>query len=795
MESAWQDFKYACRSLSKTPILVLTIVLSLAFGIGINTAVFTVLNEVLWTKLPFKDADRIVNVNQTESLITYDTFQDYSDAFMKGPFFDELIAFRQQAFWITDQETNYKKIGIRISGNPFHFLGVQPVLGRYFRPDEDKLGAPLVTMISNDFWKRKFGGNPDVLGKTIRIDGVDATIVGIFPKFPNSIFFNEGIWLPMSALDDHKLKNFPVVFLNGKLKSAKSIKQAQDWMNSIAKNMGASSDFQFELKTIRDTKYAIEKESVPVIWLWMGAAAIIFLITCANVVCLLLARAASRQKEFAIRSSMGASQFSIVRLQLMETLILCTLGGFAGFVIAYWVNNLFVSGSQLHQEFVRSFFKISANINWTVAIFTLAISIIAGLASGLLPAIRFKKQNINSTLMATGQHASMDLRHRKAGYILVIIELSLAVILISGAGLLIKELFELTKVDGGFQTKNVVTMDLQLPPYKYSGGAKAQIFYEELLQRLRSIPGVELASSVLWLPTTGSSTAYLPVNDSTENWKSIKSQVVSPDYFRIMGIGLIQGRFIGNEDRANTPQVTVVSESFAKQFFPGQSAVGKVLKFDGAEGSEIVGVVKDVRQWGLDQPIEPLVYGAFAHSSIFWRQIIVRTTIPLGTISKLMEQQVRQLDPNQPVGPIRTMDQVLSQSLDEKRLKTLLLTALSITGLLISMFGVYALISFFVACRTHEMGIRIAIGAQKKDILKMVTKQGALLAIAGLIIGVAGSLALSRFLSGIIYGISSIDLRTLIIVCVLFLIAAILASYFPARRASRVDPIVALRHE
>jgi putative ABC transport system permease protein len=371
--------------------------------------------------------------------------------------------------------------------------------------------------------------------------------------------------------------------------------------------------------------------------------------------------------------------------------------------------------------------------------------------------------------------------------------------LITGAGLLIKGLLQLTNVDPGFHTKNIVTMDLQLPPYKYGEGIKTEIFFEELLHRLSSIPGVELASAVRDLPSTGSGKGYMYLDDSSENWTTINYQVASPDYFSVMGIGLLQGRVIGNKDRVNSPLVAVVSESFAKQFFPGQSPLGKRLNFNRGEfmegPKEIVGVVKDLHQWGLDLPKPPMIYLPFAQSSIFWRNIILRTEIPFGTISKMMQQHVRELDPDQPIGSIQTMEQVVYKSFANKRIKTLLLCALGITGLLISTIGVYALISFFVACRTHEMGIRIAIGGQKQDILKMVIRQGAILATAGLAIGVASSLVLSRFLSGIVYGIGETDPQILIIVCILFLVAAILACYFPARRASKVDPIVALRHE
>ncbi len=319
---------------------------------------------------------------------------------------------------------------------------------------------------------------------------------------------------------------------------------------------------------------------------------------------------------------------------------------------------------------------------------------------------------------------------------------------------------------------------------------------------------MELASAVLWLPSTGSGNGEVALDDSSETWVKTNHQVVAPDYFQLMGIGLVQGRVFEKTDRVDSPPVAIVSESFAKRFFPGQNPLGKRMRFWRGETNErfreIIGVVRDVHQPGLDQQKQPLIYLPFAQSSMngkllanqmLWRQIVMRTTIPIGTMSALMRKQVAEMDPDQPVGLIQTMEQVVSKSIADRRLKTLLLSALGITGLLISMIGVYGLISYSVACRTHEMGIRMAIGAQKRDILKLVTRQGAFLAIAGLAIGVAGAMALTRFLSGIIYGISPTDPQTFIVVCVLILFAAILASYLPARRAAKVDPIVALRHE
>jgi putative ABC transport system permease protein len=794
--SMMDDLRFTWRSLNKNRMISVTIILSLGLAIGINTAVFSVINQVFLNPLPFKDAERIVNINENYNIANYETVDSVSEALMSGPFFEDISGNRFAAFWISDGINPEKAIGLRVSGNPLRTLGIQPALGRFFREDETKLGAPLVVMLSHEFWQKKFNGTPDVIGKSIRIDGEAAEIVGILPKSLTTLgsFYDFKIWLPMSALDSHKRKGFGTVFLTAKLKRGKTIPQAQDWVVSVGKRIGAREDYQVELQPIRTSKYEMEKDSVSGIFLWMGVAAFILLIACANLANLLLTRSTFREKEFAIRRALGASRLTLIRLQLMESVILSLLGGLTGLLLAIWAKDLFIDASE-YLDFWQ-FRKVHPSINGMVILFAGSVSLFAGIISGLLPALLFSKSDFNSSLKEGGQYSSTTVPRRGASKALLIAELTLAVILTIGAALMIKGLLRLMNVDPGIQTKNILTMNLQLPYYKYETDRKAA-FYDELLNRIREIPGVELASAALWLPSTGASDGKVVFGDSAGEW--VNHQCVETDYFQLMGIRLLEGRVFDKSDRANSPLVAVVSERFAKRFFPNQSALGKQLQFNVGEDipgrKEIIGVVRDVHQLGIDQQAGPFVYLPFSQTSVYWMQIIVRTKIPLGVMTSLMQKQVHELDPEQPAGPFQTMEEVVSKSLADRRLKTWLLSILGVTGLLISMIGIYALTSYSVACRTQEIGIRMTVGAQKTDILKMITKQGAVLSIAGLILGIAGALALTRVLSGIIYGISPTDPQAYIIVGVLFLLAAMLANYFPARRATRVDPIVALRHE
>lgn len=767
----------------KSPVLSLTILLTLALAIGTNTAVFTVLNEVFSKTLPFKDSERIITMYENEPAITYETYPSFVEAFKNGPF-EELGACRWSPLVVSDGVNPVRVVGARVSSSVLKVFGLQPYQGRFFRSDEEKFGGPSAVILGYTFWQKHFSGDEQIIGKTLHIEGQPTTVIGIMPKYAEQ-FAPTSIWSPIGSTNSNQPGFMNTVFLMAKLKPNALPQQAESYVRSVSKHMSVPKDHQISVTTLNDEKREYQKDSIPVIWLWMGIASFILVIGCTNVVNLLLARGSKREKEVALRISLGATRAQLIRLLLVESLLLSLLGGIFGLILAYWAKDIFGAISLIN----------TAIIDWRVLLFTAAISIFAGVVAGILPALHLSRGEINSTLKESGRNSSGGVRGEKTRGVLVITQISMAVVLVIGAGLLIKDLILQMNMNPGIKTRELLVVNLPISFYKYSNRDLRLAFYHDLLERIKSIPGVDGAALSSQAPLLGANPWNVKVEGSTKRWVSITYQTISSDYFKVLGLP-VDGRSFQDSDRMDSTRVAIVNQAFAKKFWPGESALGKAFLYEREEDrpATVIGVVKDIHQAGMGKKIEPLTYLSTRQEPGLFN-LLVRSATPVSTMSNLITSQIRALDRDAPIESIKTLDQTISDSMADRRMQMWLLLSLGITGFLISMIGIFGLISYSVACRTQEIGVRIAIGAQKRDILKMVTRQGALLALIGLFIGVLGATALTKFLSSMIFGITPTDPETFAVVCVFFVMAASIASYFPARRAAKIDPVIALRHE
>jgi putative ABC transport system permease protein len=783
MDLLWQEFRYSWRSIWKNPVLSLTIIVTLGLAIGANTAVFTVLNEVLSKSLPFPDSERIVMMVQEPLVITSNNYRDLLDAMKRSHLFEAVAVNTGVSFALRYGTVPERVFGLNVTSEMMKVLRVQPALGRFFRADEENQSSPTPLLLSHSCWKKRFGGNYDVLNKTVRIDGESAVIIGVLPKSVEHHFGAFEVWLPFNALSRNRPRRF--LFLVSRLSIGSSIQSADAFLKATTKHMTLPTDANIRLVSMVERRYEFQKESVPALILWMGVAGFILLIACANVVNLLLARGSRKEKEITVRISLGATRMHMIRLLIMESSMLAILGGMCGWILAFWAKDIFGEISYVQ----------NARFDFRVLSFAFLISLAAGLIAGIFPALQLSRADLVRSLKQEGRGLAGGNRMQKTRSLLVITEISLAVVLLTGAALLIKGLILLMAVDPGFETRGIVAIDIPMTSNKYSDPQQRFAFFEQYLEKIQRMPQVRFAALTTNYPLQGASEWNVRIEGDSK-WVPTTYQIVSSQYFQVLGLP-IQGRSFENLDRKDSTRVAVINESFAKQFWPGQTALGKEFLYEQEEDRPVmvIGVVKDIPQSGLDQKIHPLSYLSHVQEPTYLLTVLARSSSPVGPLLSALQKRVWEIDPDQPAGPAVTLEQSISDSLSERRTKTWLLFSLGMVGFVISMIGIFAMMSYNVACRKQEIGVRMALGAQRKDILKMITKQGAALAIVGLWIGVTAAVLLTRFLVTMIYGVTPTDPATFIIVCIFFLTAAMVASYFPARRASKIDPVITLHHE
>jgi len=811
METLLQDLHYGLRMLAKSPGFTAVAIIALTLGIGANSAIFSVVNSVLLRSLPYQNADQLVMIwgklpghGVDQMGASAPEFMDYRE---QTQAFEHIAAYYSTSFNLTGGAEPERITATLVSASLFPALGVRPALGRDFLPEEDQHGRGQVAILSHGLWQRRFGSDPAIIGQALTLNGQPYAVIGIMPAGFQFLNPETELWVPV-AFTPHQLSEDErgSHWLNvlARLKPGVTLQQARTEMDAIArriqqqhrKNYSDESGWGVIVEPLHETVVGNVRSSLLIL---LGVVGFVLLIACANVANLLLARASVRQKEIAIRAALGANRFRLIRQMLTESILLSLIGASLGILLTLWANDLLVALKPQNLPRLAEV-GIDSRVLW----FTFAVSLLTGALFGLAPALQTSKPNLNESLKEGGRTTGSVGRHRLRS-ILVISEVALALVLLIGAGLMIKSLYRLQQFSPGFNPANVLTMRLSLPQSKYSQPHHQRAFFESLLKRVETLPGVQSASAVNSLPLsrTGNRRNF-SIEGRGDMKLNVEFRMASPDYFRSMGIPLMKGRFFTERDREGAPGVVIVNESLARIFFPEEDPLGKRIKVGSLRGPfpwlSIVGVVGDVKHDGLDAEAPPEMYVSYLQPllqnfGIPPMFLVVRSADdPLNLIAAV-QSEVLALDKNQPVYRVATMDQLVSSSMAERRFQMILFGIFAAIALLLAAIGIYGVISTTVAQRTHEIGIRVALGARSSDVMRLVVGQGMALALIGVAAGLAGALALTRLMSMLLFGVSTTDPATYASIAMLLMIVALLACYIPARRATKVDPMVALRYE
>jgi len=812
MQTLWQDLRYGARMLVKQPSFTLMAVITLALGIGANTAIFSVVNTVLLKPAPYRDPQRLIQLVRTQQGRRREQVPpaDFVDWREQSQAFEKLGAAQLFDANLSGGDAPERARGVRVTASIFPLLGVQPLVGRWPQESEDRAGGEPVAVISYSLWQQRYGADPAIIGRSLSINSRSHSVIGVMPdgfNFPAPYFSPGALWV-LSGQQGTKWSDRTAgsLLVFARLKEGVSVDQAQAEMETIAARLArqypeTNNGTGVMLTIYGGTSIAASR---PRLLLLFAAAGLVLLIACVNVVNLLLSRGMDRRREIAIRAALGAGRRRLVRQMLTESLLLFVIGGGLGLLAAMW-------GVELIVAHLRSFYlprMEEATVDGTVAGFSFLLSLLAGAVAGLFPALQYSEVKLAASLNESGRSGGASGGWRRFQKVLIVSEVALSLVLLAGAGLLLRSFRQISRVDPGFKLENLRHLRMTLPAEKYPTGREQAAFYLQAVEQISTLPGVVAACAVDVPPGVGEGARHSfvvagePTSPSANEKRKAALRAITPDYFRTLEVSLKQGRAFTPADTADRPRIAIINETLQRQAFPNQAAIGGRLRVSTSESSgkeadswEIVGIVADLKEEYLYRPVPPTIYLPLAQSQKNSVALLVRTASQAQDVVPDIRRRMRALDREQPLYGIRWLDRMLASEIDLHRLSLVLLSIFAILSLVLAMVGIYGVITHAVRQRTQEIGIRLALGAEPSQILRLVLGEGLQMIALGVGIGLLATWWLTRFLQTLLYGVSGTDLLTLAVVSLILAAVALLACYFPARRATKVDPMVALRYE
>jgi putative ABC transport system permease protein len=807
MDSLWRDVRYAVRVLLKARGFTVVAVLSLALGIGANTAIFSVVSAVLLRALPFHDPDRLVVVWEDASFAGFPQNTpapaNYADWKAQNATFEDMAALRERTFNLTGDAEPEKVPAHAVTANMFSLLGLQPALGRGFSPDEDVSTANVV-VLSYGLWQSRFGGRADILDEEILLDGQQHRVIGVMPREFQLLDDSIALWTPLGlTAEDLANRNAHYLTVIARTKPAVTLSQAQADIQTIMARIArdypdAARDLGAQVQPLHEQLTGDVRRPLLMLQIAVG---LVLVICCSNVASLLLSRVTTRRREIAMRTSLGASRSRIVRQLLAETLLLAGAGGALGVLLAWWsrafLAQMVPAGMSLYTPLA---------FDTSVVLFVSAICLLTALGFGLVPALQASSVDLSESMKAGGGHGNLVKQNRLQST-MVVAQVALALVVLVGAGLMVRTVHELEGQYAGLRPSTLLTLRTDLPLNKYDQPQKRVNFYDEVLARVKSLPDVQSAAYTTSVPLEwkGGTTGFYPEGKEPRPGLvyDANHRQVSPEYLATLGIPLIRGRHFDERDQLQTQLVAIVNETMARQFWPGEDAIGKRFKLGGPSSTEpwrvIVGIAADVRQMGPDAPVKAEMYLPSSQMTVapFYaaRVLVIRTQGEPTQLVAAVRREIRAVDPDQPVSDIQTMADIIDRETAPRRIGTALSSSFAVLALVLASIGIYGVLSYFVVQQTRQIGVRLALGAHPRDVLSLVLRKGLLLTLTGVAIGLAASLALTRLMQNLLFGVSAFDPLTFAAGTAVLVAVALAACVTPARRAAEVEPLAALRYE
>jgi putative ABC transport system permease protein len=801
MNTVWQDLRYGARMLMKKPGFTLIAVVTLALGIGANTAIFSVVNAALIRALPYHNPDRLILLSATTTgggrgFMSLDEMREFQS---RAQSLEDVTGFISQSVNLTGGERPDRVRGAYVTANFFQVFNLKSVVGRTFAPGEDRPGAEKVVVVNEKIWQARLSGDSNLSGKKLILNGEPFSVIGVVTSSFRQPFDSEvEVWMGAAAFPGNTAqRDFRFLVGIGHLKPGVGLTQAQADISAVANQMSLAYPGE---NAERGAKVEYFREIVVgglrrMLYLLFAAVGVILLIACANLANLLLARGLSRQREIAVRAALGAGKWRLIRQLLTETSLLGLAGGGLGLLLAHWGLEAL---RRLPQNFIRG---EDVTVDTRVLLFTLAVAVVTGWIFGLAPAIQLARPELQTMLKAGGRSGGEGAKWNRVRGAFVVTQVALSLLLLVGGGLLIRSFDKLLRVAPGFNPENLLTLEYRLPRNKYQQSEAQWNFHRQVVERIREVPGVKSVSLVRGLPFSGnggSAGLILPDREIPPKGKEpvVRFETAMPNYFETIGIPLIKGRVFDERDQLNTSRVFLINQTMARRFWPDQDPVGKQIKIDddGATGT-VIGVVGNAKQYLLEEEAQPQMYDAYSQSPGIFATVVVRTTVEPMSLAEPVRQAVWKVDGDQPMWKVRTLESLIDRSTANKRFLMVLMGVFAALAMALTVIGLYGVMSYAVSQRTQEIGVRMALGAGARNIHRMVLRQGMTLVLIGVACGLAASWLLTRLMANLLFGVSATDLLTFVSISSLLTIVALLACWIPARRAMKVDPIIALRYE